>query len=368
ENSTAMVATLVANSNVTDVTEPTTLTWAIDSGADGSFFNIDAGGALSFKNAPSYEMPRNIAPSASNSNAYMVNVMVTDAAGNVARQTITVNVADINDNPVANGTIAQQDWVVGYPVSFNVANAFSDPDSVNTYSAAEAKWGTLSYTSTGLPNGLTINATGLISGTATAMQAVAPVTVTATDGGGLSATQVFSLGISVAPFINSFSVADSNTANGAQLGKAGDPLIFRVSTSESVLVTPATGAGAVAPQITFNVNGQSVTATYASGSGSNILTFTGGMVPATGNGNNISVTSISLNGGSITGNVSSVALSIGAVGQSYSGYTVDNVALAPTLRLAVDSGSSASDGLTNNVTIHVSGLETGATWQYQVDG
>ena len=368
ENSTATVATLLANSNVTDATEPTTLTWAIDSGADGSFFNIDAStGALSFKNAPNYEMPRNIAPSASNSNAYMVNVMVTDAAGNVARQTITVNVADINETPVAIGTIAQQDWVVGYPVSFNVANAFSDTDSVNTYSAAEAKWGTLSYAQTGLPIGLAINLnTGLISGTATAMQAVAPVTVTATDGGGLSATQVFSLGISVAPFINSFSVADSNTANGAQLGRAGESLIFRVSTSESVQVTPATGVGAVAPQIIFNVNGQAVTATYASGSGTNMLTFTGGMVPTMGNGNNISVTSISLNGGSVTG--SSVSLSIGAVGQSYSGYTVDNIALAPSLRLAVDSGSSASDGLTNNATINVSGLETGATWQYNVDG
>ena len=370
ENSTATVATLLANSNVTDATEPTTLTWAIDSGADGSFFNIDAStGALSFKNAPNYEMPRNIAPSASNSNAYMVNVMVTDAAGNVARQTITVNVADINETPVAIGTIAQQDWVVGYPVSFNVANAFSDTDSVNTYSAAEAKWGTLSYAQTGLPIGLAINLnTGLISGTATAMQAVAPVTVTATDGGGLSATQVFSLGISIAPFINSFSVADSNTANGAQLGRAGESLIFRVSTSESVQVTPATGVGAVAPQITFSVNGQAVTATYASGSGTNMLTFTGGMVPTMGNGNNISVTSISLNGGSVTGSVSSVSLSIGAVGQSYSGYTVDNIALAPSLRLAVDSGSSASDGLTNNATINVSGLETGATWQYNVDG
>ena len=50
-------------------------------------------------------------------------------------------------------------------------------------------------------------------------------------------------------------------------------------------------------------------------------------------------------------------------------YTLDNTApVAPTLRLAIDSGSSASDGLTNNATINVSGLETGATWQYNVDG
>jgi large repetitive protein len=42
--------------------------------------------------------------------------------------------------------------------------------------------------------------------------------------------------------------------------------------------------------------------------------------------------------------------------------------VAPTLTLATDSGSSNTDGVTNVATINVAGLETGATWQYQVDG
>ena len=41
---------------------------------------------------------------------------------------------------------------------------------------------------------------------------------------------------------------------------------------------------------------------------------------------------------------------------------------APVLSLAIDTGTSDSDGLTNNATINVTGLESGATWDYQVDG
>ena len=41
---------------------------------------------------------------------------------------------------------------------------------------------------------------------------------------------------------------------------------------------------------------------------------------------------------------------------------------APTLRLATDSGSSGSDGLTNVKTVNVGNIEAGAGWEYQVDG
>jgi phosphodiesterase/alkaline phosphatase D-like protein len=41
---------------------------------------------------------------------------------------------------------------------------------------------------------------------------------------------------------------------------------------------------------------------------------------------------------------------------------------APTLALASDNGSSTSDGITNNPTVVVAGLEAGARWQYSSDG
>jgi hypothetical protein len=40
----------------------------------------------------------------------------------------------------------------------------------------------------------------------------------------------------------------------------------------------------------------------------------------------------------------------------------------PSLSLAQDTGSSASDDVTNISTINVSGLATGSSWQYQIDG
>ena len=48
--------------------------------------------------------------------------------------------------------------------------------------------------------------------------------------------------------------------------------------------------------------------------------------------------------------------------------TLDTTApSAPSLSLATDSGSSNSDQITNNGTVHVGGLESGATWQYSTD-
>ena len=69
------------------------------------------------------------------------------------------------------------------------------------------------------------------------------------------------------PEVVSFTVSDTITSNGAQLGKSGEPLVFVLIMSEAVTVTPATGA--VAPQITFNINDIAVTTTYAGGSGTN---------------------------------------------------------------------------------------------------
>ena len=41
---------------------------------------------------------------------------------------------------------------------------------------------------------------------------------------------------------------------------------------------------------------------------------------------------------------------------------------APTIALAADTGSSPSDGITNNGVVNVSGLADGATWKYVTDG
>jgi uncharacterized membrane protein len=47
--------------------------------------------------------------------------------------------------------------------------------------------------------------------------------------------------------------------------------------------------------------------------------------------------------------------------------TVDTTVAVPSIALAVDTGSSATDGITNNKIVNVTGLEDGATWQYSVN-
>src|SRR3569623_1316342 len=49
-------------------------------------------------------------------------------------------------------------------------------------------------------------------------------------------------------------------------------------------------------------------------------------------------------------------------------YVLDTTAAAPTLALAADTGTSTTDTNTHTGTRNVTGLETGASWQYSTDG
>jgi large repetitive protein len=112
---------------------------------------------------------------------------ISDGNGGVATATITVSVADVNDVPTRNGTIANQTNLDSQVISLPVAGAFADPDG-----------DALNYSATGLPAGLTINpTTGIISGTIDRAASqpnggVYSITVTASDGRGGSVSQTFS--------------------------------------------------------------------------------------------------------------------------------------------------------------------------------
>jgi hypothetical protein len=53
---------------------------------------------------------------------------------------------------------------------------------------------------------------------------------------------------------------------------------------------------------------------------------------------------------------------------SLSALTVDSSVSVPKISLAEDTGSSATDGITNVATVNVRNLEVGATWQYSING
>ncbi|MCX8519741.1 MAG: Ig-like domain-containing protein, partial [Methylophilaceae bacterium] len=292
--------------------------------------------------------------------AYTVNVMATDAAGNTsASSPIVVNVTDVNEAPMLIRHTAGQIVIVNRAFSLDVANTFSDPDSVNTYPPGTPQWGTLTYTALGLPVGFSISSSGIITGTATSALPSTTVTVIATDGGGLTVSDSFELRVLTAPDVKQLTALSNNTKH---IGKEGDALTLSLNMSEAVVVLGV-------PQIALSVNGQNVTASYASGSGGDTLIFTA-MVPS-GDGASISIASVSIpSGGSVIGQITNANWDTSTVSlvPAYQGYTVDNTPpIATTLSLASDTGSLATDSITSNPTINVLGLESAASWRYRVD-
>jgi hypothetical protein len=182
--------------------------------------------------------------------------------------------------------------------------------------------------------------------------------VTYKDSGNLTVSETFSLQFVSGPAVQSFTVTDNS--GDPNYGKAGDALTFVVTFTERIVVTGTLTA-------TFTVGTTEVVASYT-GSGTGTvspyaLTFnaTTVTVPANENGK---FTLKSLTGTAVNANSKPLTPVTNGT-MVYDDYIVDNTApLAPTLTLIFDNGSSASDGITNNGTVNVEGLESGSKWQY----
>jgi Ca2+-binding RTX toxin-like protein len=84
----------VANVTATDPDVGQTVTFSIQSGADGAFFAIDAQtGVLTFVNPPDFENPLD----SNGDNIYSVVVRASDGNGGVDTQTISVTITDVLD-------------------------------------------------------------------------------------------------------------------------------------------------------------------------------------------------------------------------------------------------------------------------------
>ena len=109
-----------------------------------------------------------------------VTVTATDPGGLTATQTFGVTVT-ANQDPVPVGTIAEQTVMAGESATVDVAGNFSDPDGddlIYTAASSDDAVATVSV------SGAVVTVAGVVAGSAT-------VTVTATDPGGLTATQTF---------------------------------------------------------------------------------------------------------------------------------------------------------------------------------
>lgn len=96
ENGALPVTTVVA----TDADVGSSVTYSISGGADAALLAINAlTGALSFKAAPDFEIPR----SQGGSNTYAVTVRATDNTGKFDDQALTINVTDVPGETVTGG-------------------------------------------------------------------------------------------------------------------------------------------------------------------------------------------------------------------------------------------------------------------------
>ncbi|MBM3408756.1 MAG: hypothetical protein FJY25_15795, partial [Betaproteobacteria bacterium] len=241
-------------------------------------------------------------------------VKATSADGSSSiSDAIVVTVTNVNEAPELNGTVGPVTAVNNQPFIRDLKPFFRDPDGSDVF-------GTLAYTvSSGtLPAGITLSATGVLTGTATTDASPATVKVRATDSGSLFAEQTFTIGVVSAPVLQSFTLSDP--VGSPTAGKSGDDLIFVLKFSEAVSVTGA-------PKVTLKVmsNGQSaatVDATYSGqGSGADSLTFTAKAPNASGT---FEVGAFTLANATIIGNVSKQPLVATSVGQVFAGYTLDS--------------------------------------------
>ena len=163
ENSTA-VLTLTA----TDVDASDTKTWSVETADDGSKFEISSTGALSFTNAPDFEMPTDVGMN----NTYVVTVKVTDSGSLTDTHTLTVT--DVNEAPV----------ITSGPTSIAKDENTQTTESIATYEAmdVDANTGTMSWDLQGNDAGdFTITST--VNGTANLFFATSPDFEDAADTG-----------------------------------------------------------------------------------------------------------------------------------------------------------------------------------------
>ncbi|GAB5522944.1 MAG: hypothetical protein Roseis2KO_08160 [Roseivirga sp.] len=76
-----------------EATDASTITYSLGTGNDESLFNI-TGGVITFKTDPDFESPSD----GNTDNAYVINVIATDAASNASNQDVTITVTNVDDS------------------------------------------------------------------------------------------------------------------------------------------------------------------------------------------------------------------------------------------------------------------------------
>jgi large repetitive protein len=198
-----------------------------------------------------------------------ITYSISDGNGGTSTATVTVTVVAVNDLPTVDTPIPNQSLVDNQPFRLPVAGNFTDLDA-----------DPLTFTATGLPVGLTINAAGVISGTIdkNASQlggGIYTVIVTASDGKGGTVSSTFTIGVEnpVPTAVNDTATTTEDTATAPISVLAndndpdGDPLtVTSASAPNGVVVINADGTLVYTPNPDFNGT-DTITYTISDGNG-----------------------------------------------------------------------------------------------------
>ncbi|GAA0477594.1 hypothetical protein GCM10009096_19360 [Parasphingorhabdus litoris] len=209
----------------------------------------------------------NYAPDPDYNGPDTITYTISDGNGGTSTATVEINVGSVNDDPVAS-PIAPRDNVDGATVSVSVAANFSDVDG-----------DPLTFTASGLPAGLSIDANGLITGTidSGASQVnggVYTVTITADDGNGGTVDQDFTWTITNPPPIavnDTASTSEDLPVNIAVLANDNDPdgdtlSVTTASAANGTVVIRPDGTIDYTPNQDFNGT-DTITYTISDGNG-----------------------------------------------------------------------------------------------------
>ncbi|WP_298303488.1 Ig-like domain-containing protein [uncultured Erythrobacter sp.] len=287
-----------------------------------------------------------------------ITYTISDGNGGFATSTATVTVDPVNDAPVAN-PIAPQTNPDSTPVSLDVSGNFSDVDGDD-----------LSFSATGLPPGLSIDANGNITGTLDpdASQGgplgdgVYEVTVTADDGNGGTVSTTFAWTVINPPPVASNDNATTNEdtpVNIAVLANDndpdGDPLtVIAADAPNGTVVIETDGTVTYTPDADFNGT-DTITYTISDGNGGTsiaIVTVTVNAVndapEATpiGAQNNLDSATVSLPVGGNFSDIDGDTLTFDATGLP-PGLTIDPATgeISGTIDPDASQGGPAGDGI-----------------------
>ncbi|GGG05046.1 hypothetical protein GCM10010924_37040 [Rhizobium wenxiniae] len=238
-------------------------------GSNGGTFTIGTNGAAVFNPGTAF-----VDLAAGQTRTSSVTYQVSDGNGGTATATFTVTVTGVNDAPIST-PIANQSSSDAQTVSLNVSGNFSDPDAGDS----------LTYTTTGLPPGLSISAAGVITGTINRSASVNgpySVTVTATDSSGAQASRSFTWAVAnPAPIAgnDAFATTENAAINGSVLTNDSDP------DGDPITVSAVGGSGAGVGAAVAGSNGGTFTinadGTYAFNPGTSFDNLAAGQTRAT---------------------------------------------------------------------------------------